>query len=188
MACTYHAPISRSISKNYKSSIAFQNWDASTIFFLKNDTHICTAVGPRYNSHHNCWNQETIDRDSTPKRARTPQTDHAEVIGKQPSPIHVIDHLGEQATNSQAIHRLWTLNFPPVQQNPTTSSIQTGGELAADKVWKANRQASLQADIRLPYNAALLIASLLPLHQLCSSRLYQVKTLVSIRTRIDQNN
>jgi hypothetical protein len=54
----------------------------------------------------NCWNRETIDRYSTPKRARTPQTDHAEVIGKQPSLIHVIDHLGEQVTNSQAIHRL----------------------------------------------------------------------------------
>jgi hypothetical protein len=57
-----------------------------------------------------CWNREIIDRDSTPKRARTPQTDHAEVIGKQPSLIHVIDHLGEKDTNSQVIHRLQTIH------------------------------------------------------------------------------
>jgi hypothetical protein len=42
-----------------------------------------------------CWNREVIDKDSTPKRARTQQTDHAEVIGKQPSRLHAIDQLGE---------------------------------------------------------------------------------------------
>jgi hypothetical protein len=52
---------------------------------------------------HICWNPNAIDSHLALKR---PRTDHAAMIGKQPSSTHVKDHLGVQDTNCDAIFRL----------------------------------------------------------------------------------